>query len=589
MAYNTSSNTDKRFGMLVLPYDLKDKSIAKELMVDYKNGHLYIRDESGTKIISITKELENRLNLLFADGGNYIPVTDFNGGTEILNTVLQEMMNYINNTVQGMSVKQPARLCSENNIATMRGIPSYLIDEVPVLEGDRLLLIGQTDKKLNGTWIVRQEQWTRSEDLDEQKEITTCPFLFVMEGEKYKEKGFVLSTDNPIIGKTDLEWQIFTRCDEIIPGYGIDKIGNEISLQPVSGLVPGRATRVSFDNRGRIISYDNPTTLEEFGIVDAVSNSHVGSGGDAHAIATVDNHGFMSKESFIQQQTFLPILEEVEQNLEEYIQQKAEIEFISEEMIDLDMGNRITISDNLNTDDATKALSARQGFLIRRLLNELFTNSNEDSPEYFKIWTGTLGQYENLKEIDTNTIYYINSNLNQINSSKGSTEDELLEMIQKIEETKVSRSGDQMSGSLTIGADDNLQSLALFGNFLFNGVDITKVFASEDHTHDGFYTKEQITKVLADKANSKHEHEISNIKNLEKILNGLSPTEHSHDDYYTSTQIDDKFASKAPINHDHKVEDIEGLDKILEVVGIPVKLSDLKADSLHRTDRKSVV
>ena len=584
MSYTTSSNTDKRFGMLVLPYEMKDKSIAKELMVDYENGHLFVRDTTGTKIISITKELETRLDLLFNDGGNYIPVIDTNGETDILNNVIQNIMNYVNSTVQGMSSKTPARLCSEDNVAALRGIPTYLIDNTPVLEGDCILLIGQTDKKLNGKWIVSQGDWYRDKDLDEQSEIECCPFLFVTEGEKYKEKGFVLATDKPIIGQSDLEWQIFTRCDEIIPGYGITKVGNEISLEPISGLVPGRATRVRFDDRGRIISYDNPTTLEEYGITDAVSNSHVGSGGDAHAIATVDDHGFMSKESYIEQQTFVPLLEEVEQSLTEKIQTKAEVEFISEEYIDLDIGNRLTVADNLNTDDATKALSARQGFIIKQKLSELFTNNNEDSPEHFKIWVGTLGQYENLREIDSSTIYYINSNLSQLNSSKGSSEDDLLELIQSLEENKVSKDGDQMSGSLVVGAEDNAQSISLFGTFLLDGVDITKVFASIDHTHEGFYTKEQITKVLADKANAKHQHKISDIDNLEKTLKNLSSSDHEHKDtYYDKTQIDDKMAHRAPVNHDHELEDIKGLDKILSAAGIPLKLSDLKDDATHRT------
>ena len=119
-------------------------------------------------------------------------------------------------------------------------------------------------------------------------------FSFLFRGEKYKETGWILVTDNPIIGHDELEWQIFTRADEILAGAGLVKKGNEIALAEC--VTKGSSTKVRWDEYGRIISYENPTTLAEYNITDAVSVSHIGSSGNQHGIVTHDYHGFSSKE-----------------------------------------------------------------------------------------------------------------------------------------------------------------------------------------------------------------------------------------------------------------------------------------------------
>lgn len=61
-----------------------------------------------------------------------------------------------------------------------------------------------------------------------------------------------------------------------------------------------------------------------------------------------------------------------------------------------------------------------------------------------------------------------------------------------------------------------------------------------------------VNSALNGKANSSHNHSISNITNLQSALDNKSPTGHTHDDrYYTETEMDAKLNGKADSNHKH--------------------------------------
>ena len=61
-----------------------------------------------------------------------------------------------------------------------------------------------------------------------------------------------------------------------------------------------------------------------------------------------------------------------------------------------------------------------------------------------------------------------------------------------------------------------------------------------------------INTALDGKANSSHNHSISNITDLQLTLENKSPTGHTHDDrYYTETEMDTKLNGKANTSHTH--------------------------------------
>lgn len=77
--------------------------------------------------------------------------------------------------------------------------------------------------------------------------------------------------------------------------------------------------------------------------------------------------------------------------------------------------------------------------------------------------------------------------------------------------------------------------------------------ADAGHTHDGrYYTESEVNTLLSGKANSSHQHSISNVTNLQSALDGKSNTGHTHDDrYYTTNEVNTLLAGKSNSDHNH--------------------------------------
>lgn len=74
-----------------------------------------------------------------------------------------------------------------------------------------------------------------------------------------------------------------------------------------------------------------------------------------------------------------------------------------------------------------------------------------------------------------------------------------------------------------------------------------------------------VNSALNGKANSSHSHSISNITNLQSVLDSKSEIGHTHDDrYYTETEIDEKLNGKADSSHSHNINDVTGLSTSLD-------------------------
>lgn len=86
------------------------------------------------------------------------------------------------------------------------------------------------------------------------------------------------------------------------------------------------------------------------------------------------------------------------------------------------------------------------------------------------------------------------------------------------------------------------------------------------HTHDDrYYTKTEMDTELNGKANSSHTHSISNITNLQSALDEKAHLVHNHDNlYYTEAEIDEKLNGKADSSHTHNISDVTGLSTSLD-------------------------
>lgn len=76
-----------------------------------------------------------------------------------------------------------------------------------------------------------------------------------------------------------------------------------------------------------------------------------------------------------------------------------------------------------------------------------------------------------------------------------------------------------------------------------------------------------INTALNGKANSSHNHSISNITNLQSALDSKSKTGHTHDDrYYTETEMNTKLNNKANSSHTHSIGNVTNLQSKLDTI-----------------------
>ena len=94
-------------------------------------------------------------------------------------------------------------------------------------------------------------------------------------------------------------------------------------------------------------------------------------------------------------------------------------------------------------------------------------------------------------------------------------------------------------------SEEGLKSLALIFEALENKAD-TK------HTHDEFYTKEQLHSALSLKSDLDHTHSgYIDKSELDIALSGKADTKHTHDEFYTKEQLHSALSLKSDLDHTH--------------------------------------
>lgn len=511
-------NTDKRFGILVLPYEKRDMSISKEIMIDYDEGHIYVKNKDGTRIIAITKDLQIKLDNFIQNAGDNIDVSIDGITSTTLNGALNEMKRYIDATIEGLSIKEPAKVLADKNM-TLKGVPGTAIDGVMVYENDVILLNGQTNKVENGKWIVKGGAWVRTDDFNEDADLIKSAFIFIEQGTEYGDSGWVLATDGDIkIGISQLEFKIFSRAEELQAGVGLVKDGNVFSLEPIT--TAGTGTKVTYDKYGRIVSSQTPSSFTDLGVTDVTPLSHIGRGGSEHAVATVNNHGFLSTQDFQELKNNTRDIKDIERSMIAELSGKTEVEIFYEEP-QITVGMEVaplSIIDNVTSLDSTKALSARQGKVLYDMINNLFTNMNPDNPVTFNIWTGSLDQYNALATKDYNTLYYVQEPEQVVyttySTGSGGTDpsviDELLRLINQLEIKKADRAGDTFTGTVNIGTKELPADIQVFGNMYYKNKLISEVLAPIVHKHK-ISEIELLEDTLSKKAALNHNHNLSTL------------------------------------------------------------------------------
>jgi hypothetical protein len=139
---------------------------------------------------------------------------------------------YADSIAQGLDVKTAVRVASTANVN--RTSPGAAIDGVTLTAGDRVLLKNQTTPSQNGLYVFNgaASTMTRTADADAVAEVRSGMFTFVTDGATNADRGFVLTTDNPItLDTTALTFTQFSSAGSVTgTADRISVTGNQVDI-----------------------------------------------------------------------------------------------------------------------------------------------------------------------------------------------------------------------------------------------------------------------------------------------------------------------------------------------------------------------
>jgi len=116
--------------------------------------------------------------------------------------------------ISDIDYKQSCRVLTATNITLSGGAPST-VDEINLSAGNRILVIGQSNKAQNGIYTVQtlgtgsNGTWVRSQDGNQDGEIEAGMIVMVTEGTTYKDTQWKLITNDPItLGTSELIFEL---------------------------------------------------------------------------------------------------------------------------------------------------------------------------------------------------------------------------------------------------------------------------------------------------------------------------------------------------------------------------------------------
>lgn len=159
---------------------------------------------------------------------------------------------YVDGIASGLSIKAAVRALAIGNVA-LTG--TQTIDGVALAAGDRVLLVGQTNLKQNGIWVVAAGAWARSSDFATGSHAAGS-FTFVEEGTAYASEGWVnaAAQGQDVVDTNNLSYTQFSGAGELTfsANSGLSKLNNLVSLAFSNGIY--------FDGTGVSVKVDGATT-----------------------------------------------------------------------------------------------------------------------------------------------------------------------------------------------------------------------------------------------------------------------------------------------------------------------------------------
>jgi len=135
---------------------------------------------------------------------------------------------YVDGVSQGLDIKDSVKVATTANI-TLSG--TQTIDGVAVSADERVLVKNQSTASQNGLYLCKASSWVRTDDLAAGADAAGM-FTFVEQGSTNADQGFVCSSDkgSAVVGTNNLSYTQFSGGGNLTAGDGLDKSGNEFSV-----------------------------------------------------------------------------------------------------------------------------------------------------------------------------------------------------------------------------------------------------------------------------------------------------------------------------------------------------------------------
>lgn len=208
------------------------------------------------------------------------PVSDSDAATK----------QFTESVAQGLTIKSSVRVSNHDvNIDLSSSTDPNPIDGITLNDGDRILLKHQTDKSENGIYdavtATDPTTWVRSDDFDEDAEVTQGSFTFVRSGTHANESYVVITPDPITVGTDNIEFAQFASAGQLSGGTNVSVSGDVIDVSPQgtgSGLDADTVDGIEASNLGSSVSdsgtsiTDPATTINFTGNINASNSATTG-------------------------------------------------------------------------------------------------------------------------------------------------------------------------------------------------------------------------------------------------------------------------------------------------------------------------
>ncbi len=191
----------------------------------------------------VSKAGDTMTGNLVMQTGAHITVTDAPAsGTDAVNK------NYVDNLVGGINgwLQEVVAASATNEPLTGAASP---MDGVTLVDGDRILLMGQTAAADNGVYVYSSTgAWTRTTDANTIVKLSSSGVFVKAGGTVYGNSGWLCTNvDTDVLGTTAITFVQFNGAANLTAGIGLSKTGNVLDVNLGAGIAQLPTDEVGVD------------------------------------------------------------------------------------------------------------------------------------------------------------------------------------------------------------------------------------------------------------------------------------------------------------------------------------------------------